>query len=122
MWGIQEDPEEIPHLHGDYWMMDTDTLLKLATVWFNPGLSPSAMKYQVTHEQMNFKDLFNMAMQNGTQKEFEDMHIGREVDTPLRIELVDKRVFEYPGEGTYFKAQQLHHRKPELIEQLSKTQ
>jgi len=119
MWGIKE-VTTIPHLHGDYWVMDQKTLLDLGRYWWDPVKSLEALNYQARYEQMDFAQLFNHSLQEtGTQKYFEDMHIGREVDTPLRMQaLVKKDLATYENDGVFIKADQIHHRGPEIARQL----
>lgn len=106
IWNIKE-VITIPHLHGDWWMMNRDTLKGLAKVWFDPVSSPEAMNYFKALEDVEYPELVRRQKEEGGWP-FDDMHIGREVDTSLRIALINKGLETYSG--SKIVAKQLHHR------------
>lgn len=97
----------IPHLHGDWWFLNKETLKALAKVWFDPISSSFDMEYFKKLEDTDYKELFRQQNDIGGWP-LDDMHIGREVDTSLRIKLINKDLATYPG--TVIQAKQLHHR------------
>jgi len=104
MWNMNEE-KQIPHLHADWWFMNKATLNKLADVWYEPQYSEAAMQYQKQWENTDFIALQDL---NDGRKTLDNIHVGREVDTPLRVELFGGKVFAY--KGTKINAVQIHHR------------
>ncbi len=84
----------VPHLHAEYWLMDRETLSDIANVWWNPVASEEAMKYQKKWEETNFCTLADLP---DRRKTLDDIHIGRETDMPLRMDLIGKRMASYKG-------------------------
>jgi len=106
MWGIEE-VETIPHLHGDYWLMNQKTVNDLADCWYDEGQSLEDMAYQRKWEDQDFKLLYEIGDGNKT---LDDIHIGREVDVSLRVtKMLALDLCGYTG--TKIKAKQLHHRR-----------
>jgi len=93
MWGIEE-VTTIPHLHGEYWMMDRDTLRDIAGVWWDPVKSEKAMAWQKKWEEEDFCKLADI---NDGRRTLDYVHIGRETDMPLRMDLIGKRMGSYKG-------------------------
>lgn len=109
IWGITEITT-IPHLHGDWWFMDKETLKELGNVWFDPVKSKEAMDYWKELESIDYPELARMQA-SGSQA-LDDMHIGREVDTSLRVNIINKGLATYTGNK--IKAKQLHHRRSDF--------
>jgi len=105
MWNIV-DIETIPHLHGDWWLINRNTLRDLAREWYNPIQSQEAMDYQSKWENKNYTEVEQI---NDHRQTLDNIHIGREVDMALRItRLLNKELTEYVGNK--FLALQLHKR------------
>lgn len=105
MWSLAND-KVIPHLHADWWMMNQETLMNLADFWYDPVCEdPRHMAYQYVWENIPYPILHEIT---DGHKTLDDVHIGREVDTPLRIGLFGGRTATYQGDSMY--ASQLHHR------------
>lgn len=105
MWGLAND-KSIPHLHADWWMMNRETLCNLADYWYDPvSDDPRHMAYQLVWENVQYPVLHEIPDGHET---LDNVHIGREVDTPLRVGLFGGTTATY--EGDCIKASQLHHR------------
>ena len=108
MWNIAE-VTTIPHLHADWWFMNKETLNKLADVWYDPQHSTQGMEYQRKWENTEFTHLQDL---RDNRRTLDNIHVGREVDTALRIELFNGTLCEYAG--TKINALQIHHRGCEI--------
>lgn len=105
MWGLANN-KSIPHLHGDWWMMNRETINNLADYWYDPvSDDPGHMAYQLMWENVQYPILHQIPDGHET---LDNVHIGREVDTPLRVGLFGGTTATY--EGNCIKASQLHHR------------
>lgn len=101
IWGTKQ-LEFIPHVHQDWWMIDQMTLKDLSKVWYDPVCSQESMGYITKYENMD-----TLAVCNLGNTHFKNFHIGREIDTPIRItRLLNKDVMGYPrtnGEKIHVK-------------------
>jgi len=93
MYDIKE-VTTIPHLHANWWLMDYSTLRDLSKVWWDPVKSDSAMEYQKKWEQTNFCTLADI---RDGRKTIDNIHIGRETEVPLRMNLINKHMGSYKG-------------------------
>jgi len=108
VWDIQEITE-VPHLHADWWMFSQQSLKDMAQVWYDPVSDARAMEYQYTAENTDYRTLASM---NDHRNTLDNMHIGREVDGAMRIQLTDRKAYGYDGDK--FRALQMHKRLSEI--------
>ncbi len=89
IWGLTE-LEVVPHLHADWWFMNSETLKELASCWNDPMHSPKDMDYQNKWENAYFPQL--------PAEHKKHIYIGREVDVSLRVtRLMKKGLLTYRG-------------------------
>jgi len=89
IWNCTE-LEIIPHVHQDWWLLDRETLIDLAKVWYDPVYSKESMDYISSYENMDFQKVWRLGVH------YKNFHVGREIDTAIRItRLLKKNLLGY---------------------------
>lgn len=79
IWGSTKI-EPVAVTHQDWWLLNRETLKDLSKIWYDPIHSQEAMDYIVKYENMDFQQLYRLG-----NPMFRNYHVGRELDTPIRI-------------------------------------
>jgi len=112
IWGIKEDTI-IPHLHGNWYFMSSKILKLLSNIWYEPFYSVEDMNYQKKYEN---EDFCTLAKFPDRRKTLDNVHIGREIDLPLRIDKLGFQCTSYKGISVYPNAIQpySHWKNPKV--------
>jgi len=112
IWNIKENII-IPHLHGNWYFINKKIFKLLAEIWYNPIYSIESMEYQKKYENIDFCILADM---KDNRKTLDDIHIGREVELPLRLNKLGYKCLSYKGTSIYPNAIEpfLHWKNPKV--------